>query len=461
MIVDYGFTHFSAISTPRVVLFIHLDQFEAQLFTVRYCSDYYEVLETNDLPSVSLFAVDLLLFELLEQYVAANRPDCSSFVRENRGSLYPSILAARSAFSDSGTAGSRFPRRNLRLSGELPNERSVDSLFASRGCVETANEGARTDRHGRACRSQRRHLRLPLPLASRSSERFLRRCSAEESRSGHLSLRRCEHILRFSLVLPLRNVTEASASIAKGNAVIARYASCDCAKDMPGFLASVKPLVIHSEWVVAPTLRVYEKHAQCTVGDSSSRVDAKNLEEAMGFMEEVADPAGEAMHPTGEELKSRRGCSASNLRIINPLSDFFSLVQSNVKEVIDSRNPVSLDWRVYQLNVEAIEWMKKEGTTDAIPTKLKEFKAKYQKEIKRFYKEYANATKPTQQKEDVEARIIQDSRNHTKQALEQSRLFISSHLAKRVSMIYFETEDDKRYLELLRQQMSAFSRFLP
>jgi len=116
MIIDYGFTHLSSISSSKVVLFIHLGQFESQLFTVRYCSDYYEVLETNDLPSVSLFAVDRLLFELLEQSVDAYYPDCSSFVRENRGSLYPSILAARSAFCTKGTFLRPLPFRHLRLS---------------------------------------------------------------------------------------------------------------------------------------------------------------------------------------------------------------------------------------------------------------------------------------------------------------------------------------------------------
>ena len=116
MIIDYGFTHLSSIASSEVVLFIHLGQFESQLFTVRYCSDYYEVLETNDLPSLSLFAVDRLLFELLEQSVDAYYPDCSSFVRENRGSLYPSILAARSAFCTKGTFLRPLPFRYLRLS---------------------------------------------------------------------------------------------------------------------------------------------------------------------------------------------------------------------------------------------------------------------------------------------------------------------------------------------------------
>lgn len=263
MIVDYGFTHLSSVSAPVTVLFVHLDQFESQLFTVRYCPDHYEVLETSDLPSVSLFAVDLLLFELLEQYIDANNPACSSFVRENRGSLYPSILAARSAFCVKGICLPPLPRRNLRLSGKLPDEQPICFLCDSRGCVETVDEGRRTDRHSRSCRSRRRHIHLPLSLPSGSSERFLRRLPAEEGRSDHLSVRRCEHILRSVLVFPLRNVSETSASIAKGNAVIARYATCDCPKDMPGFLASVKPLAIHSQAVVTPTLRTYEKHAQC------------------------------------------------------------------------------------------------------------------------------------------------------------------------------------------------------
>ena len=80
-----------------------------------------------------------------------------------------------------------------------------------------------------------------------------------------MSLRRCEHIPPFSLVVPLHHLTEASASIAKGNAVIAHYATGECIDDMPGFLASVKPIAIHSKTVMAPTLPMYEKHAQCNV----------------------------------------------------------------------------------------------------------------------------------------------------------------------------------------------------
>ena len=117
MIVDYGFTHLSAISDSVVALFVHVDQFESQLFTVRYTPDYYEVLETKKLSSVSLFAVDLLLFELLEEYVDASLPSYSDFVRTSRSSLYPSIVAARAAFCSESDLSFRLPRRNDRLSG--------------------------------------------------------------------------------------------------------------------------------------------------------------------------------------------------------------------------------------------------------------------------------------------------------------------------------------------------------
>ena len=161
-----------------------------------------------------------------------------------------------------------------------------------------------------------------------------------------------------------------------------------------------------------------------------------------------------------EGTTSQRCCSLSSLRTINPVSDFFSLVQSNVKEVLDSRSPLSLDWRIYQLNVEAIEWMKEAGTTETIPGKLKEFKAKYQEEVDRFYEQHLSAMKPTHPKEDMEARMINDHHLHAKQALEQSLSYANAHLFERTSMIYVETEEDKHYLNSLHNLLSEFSSFL-
>ena len=161
-----------------------------------------------------------------------------------------------------------------------------------------------------------------------------------------------------------------------------------------------------------------------------------------------------------EGKTNQRGCFLCNHRAINPIGDYFSLVRSNVKEVLDPRSPLSLDWRLVQLNVEAIEWMREAGTMEAIPDKLKELRVEYQEEIDRFYEERVNAMKPTHPKGDVETRVIETHHLHAKELLEQSLPYISDHLAKRASLIHVETENDRRYLESIRQLLSVFSRFL-
>lgn len=160
-----------------------------------------------------------------------------------------------------------------------------------------------------------------------------------------------------------------------------------------------------------------------------------------------------------EGERSQCCCFLCSCRAISPVGDYFSLVRSSVKEVLNPRSPLSLDWRLVQLNVEAIEWMREAGTPETIPDKLKEFRVEYQEEIDRFYEEYMNTMKPTHPKGDVESRIIETHHLHAKELLDQSLPYINDHLAKRASLVYVETEDDKHQLDLIRQLLSAFSRF--
>ena len=126
-------------------------------------------------------------------------------------------------------------------------------------------------------------------------------------------------------------------------------------------------------------------------------------------------------------------------------------------EVLDPHHPISLDWKLYQLNVEAIEWMKEYGTATAIPEKLKKFQTRYQKEIDRFYEKYTKAMKPTHPKENMEARFIENHSLRARQALEESVPTLDALRNRCVSMLYLPTEDDQRYLSRIHQLLSALS----